>query len=1179
MGYKRLKVSNKILAAALVGCFCFGMVPDKIIQANSVLLESDKWSEVESIVSQYYGEWQNTEYKGAITDRTPHTALLGNGDMGVTSYGNSKEKTYLISKGDFWSAGDLKTQAPFGLDKNRTQIVSLGGVTIKSGKKDEEEKVNNSLTIGENVEVEASGHHDNFTPQYLINGEIENSQTEGWVSPEGSNHWVKIDLGESKKISKYVIYHHGAARPEKTELNTSDFKVSISDDGENWTEVHSVTGNKENVTEVILDQPVTARYVKIDITKPTNTDNDSRARMTEIELFENPEDESIHKIKDEAKLENYEKQNIIDATLKTEMKIDDTPIEFNTWTSATDNVMVSEITSKGTEPLKLSVEAWATENQALGFPTESGVEEDIAWASRSTYNGAPENPESWLSKATIATKVIGDKEVNTEKNSASKSTINFEIEPDETVYLVTTVGGGGQTYDNEGNLKNELEPLDESFAVLKKADTEKEIGDLYQSHTDWWKDYWMKSYVDLEDDELEEYYYGSLYYMGATAREDKMASGLYGVWRTTDTAYWSGDFHLNYNFEGPFYGMYSSNRYEGAYSMFQPVLDFMPEAERRSKEALTMLGGAANDYINTRPELKDGIEGGVIYPVGLGPWGSVTDKVYLSQTLNAPFVASSFISYYNYTQDEEFLRDVAYPFLEKVATFYLSWCEKEDLGNGTYRYNLYDGPHEGSFAKNSGVTIGLVKNVLNTLLNTTDIHNASKDKVEAWKDLYDNIADIPVRDYKGTDVYALTEDGEILRTWEQSVNLEFIHPGEQLGFNSSPEALKIANDTIRVRQEEDPNILGNINNTGKEYLHGVLVGYDSKYLVDKFKEFNINKMQENFTIDDGYHGIEKAGAIEMINRMMMQSQDGIIKVFPNWLEDDDAKFVDLREKGAFLVSSEYDGDLKEVKYVDIFSEKGKDVSIVSPWTEGAIITDEAGKKVHVTKGTTAYTGEVTYSFKTEAGKKYYIRKGTPNKDVLMEVVKSVEKLNKADYTDSSWAVLEQALEAANAVLASEEATQDEIDSAKEALENAINSLKKGDKEALILLINKISELNAEEYTSSTWKKLQKELDIANEVVGNENASEDKVMKTYGDLMSAFLELSLKPNKDKLQGLIDEAENIDSSKYTKKSLKVLDKALEKAKKVFANEEATEKELAKAENYLEVALASLVEENNN
>jgi len=42
-------------------------------------------------------------------------------------------------------------------------------------------------------------------------------------------------------------------------------------------------------------------------------------------------------------------------------------------------------------------------------------------------------------------------------------------------------------------------------------------------------------------------------------------------------------------------------------------------------------------------------------------------------------------------------------------------------------------------------------------------------------------------------------------------------------------------------------------------------------------------MKLNMMIEDNEHGVEKAGSIESVNNMMMLSDQGVVKVFPNWL--------------------------------------------------------------------------------------------------------------------------------------------------------------------------------------------------------------------------------------------------------------------------------------------------------
>ena len=94
--------------------------------------------------------------------------------------------------------------------------------------------------------------------------------------------------------------------------------------------------------------------------------------------------------------------------------------------------------------------------------------------------------------------------------------------------------------------------------------------------------------------------------------------------------------------------------------------------------------------------------------------------------------------------------------------------------------------------------------------------------------------------------------------------------------------------------------------------------------------------------------------------------------------------------------------------------------------------------------------------------------------------------------------------------------------------------------------------------------------------------EEEVSKTYNELLRAFLELRLKPSKDKLQDLINKADSLDSSKYTKESWSVLESNLKLAKAVVENENSTEKEISEVTKALEGAIDGLIianAENNN
>ena len=130
----------------------------------------------------------------------------------------------------------------------------------------------------------------------------------------------------------------------------------------------------------------------------------------------------------------------------------------------------------------------------------------------------------------------------------------------------------------------------------------------------------------------------------------------------------------------------------------------------------------------------------------------------------------------------------------------------------------------------------------------------------------------------------------------------------------------------------------------------------------------------------------------------------------------------------------------------------------------------------------------------------------------------------------------EAYENAKIVLLNSSETQKEVDDAFIRLSNVIQMLefKKGNKEQLISLVEKIDKLNSEEYIKATWDNLSVVLSTARNVIVDENAMEEEVSNTYESLIRAFLQLRLKPNKDRLQDLIEKVEELDSDKYTEES---------------------------------------------
>ena len=164
---------------------------------------------------------------------------------------------------------------------------------------------------------------------------------------------------------------------------------------------------------------------------------------------------------------------------------------------------------------------------------------------------------------------------------------------------------------------------------------------------------------------------------------------------------------------------------------------------------------------------------------------------------------------------------------------------------------------------------------------------------------------------------------------------------------------------------------------------------------------------------------------------------------------------------------------------------------------------------------------------------------------------------------------------ANAVYNNVSATQEEVNNAFDRLANAMHMLdfKQGDKTALKAFIDKVSGLEAAKYTEATWTPFNDALKAATSVYEDVNAMQEEVNTVYNDLVTAFLNLRLIPNKDLLEELINKAEGLNGVNYTKASYAVVENALLTAKAVYENPNATQEEVDNAKATLEKAIAGL------
>lgn len=102
-----------------------------------------------------------------------------------------------------------------------------------------------------------------------------------WISEAADGTgWVQLDFKEPFLVSRYVVRHAEAAGLDPG-LNSRNYTVETSLDGQSWTTVGTHTGNIAPVTDAAIT-PVEARYVRVSV---TNGGTDGIVRIGDIEVY------------------------------------------------------------------------------------------------------------------------------------------------------------------------------------------------------------------------------------------------------------------------------------------------------------------------------------------------------------------------------------------------------------------------------------------------------------------------------------------------------------------------------------------------------------------------------------------------------------------------------------------------------------------------------------------------------------------------------------------------------------------------------------------------------------------------------------------------------------------------------------------------------------------------------
>ena len=542
---------------------------------------------------------------------------------------------------------------------------------------------------------------------------------------------------------------------------------------------------------------------------------------------------------------------------------------------------------------------------------------------------------------------------------------------------------------------------------------------LLESNKKWWHNFWEKSFIHLNSadgtaDFIEENYTYFLYVMGSSSRGklppkfngmiwstdgDKREWGIQQWWHNLSTFYRALPAANQLELMDPLFEMYSgmydacataARQQWGSKGIFIPETVFfdglaeLPEDIAEEMRELYLLkkpwkeaSTRFREYARTQVPRSGRWNWKVAGRWVKGRWEYVDSRHAPYSYIVHIFSTTAKIAYqywlgYEYTLDEKWLAERAYPMLKGTAEFYRNYPNVKKGPDGKYHIynvNCYETFYCG---QDTMEEIAAMRGILPILIRASQILNVDAEMRPIWQEFLDNITDLPRND----NPKALNPKKDINSPllWTEALKPLAFAEVSCLGYpenlvpcihfdlctleTKDPEMLKIANDTFGTYTEkmtwsEMFSAGGNIGLTvySRMPLAAANLGRseDIKALVPaqmKAKKLLANRLN----LDEGFQATtaEHIGrASEALQLALCQAvpagpaKEPVIHVFPAWPRDWDGAYT-LLCRGGFLVTSSMQKG--QIEFIEIKSQLGGQCRLRNPWGSTDITLYRNGEK-------------------------------------------------------------------------------------------------------------------------------------------------------------------------------------------------------------------------------------------
>ncbi len=285
------------------------------------------------------------------------------------------------------------------------------------------------------------------------------------------------------------------------------------------------------------------------------------------------------------------------------------------------------------------------------------------------------------------------------------------------------------------------------------------------------------------------------YLMIASSRKGTQATNMQGIWNEELRAPWSSNYTININTEMNYWAIFAC----GLEELQEPMTNLI--------QAVSVTGRAvAKEYYDARGFVAHHNTDmwGHCNPVGMRRRNCAAHDFW---PMASGWLVRHLFERYEYTCDEDFLREIAYPIMKEATKFYLDVLVEDQEGHLIFapstspENNYYIGEHKIAVAKTATMTVAIMRDLFERVITSAEVLNIDHEFVN---EVTSALAQFPE--------FQISSDGRLLEWNEEMVEWDKVHrhvshlyplyPGEMITAEKTPKLAQACKQSLEVRSDE-----------------------------------------------------------------------------------------------------------------------------------------------------------------------------------------------------------------------------------------------------------------------------------------------------------------------------------------------------------------------------------------